>query len=69
MVRLGQENEKYSQRVQNMQASFEAKIGQLESRLSGSEQSTTLFDKKSETTANILSELLEKVESRVLTLD
>ena len=69
MVRLGQENEKYAQRVANMQQSFESKVQQLESRLVATEQSNVLFDKKGENNSSILSEMLEKLENRVLGLD
>jgi len=37
MVRLGQENEKYSERVATMQQSYEARIQSLEQRLVSSE--------------------------------
>jgi hypothetical protein len=41
----------------------------MESRLVNNEQSNVLFDKKGENNSSILSEMIEKLESRVLTLD
>ena len=37
MVRLGQENEKYAERVQAIQATYEQRIQALEGRLQGTE--------------------------------
>ena len=69
MVRLGQENEKYAQRVSNMQATFESKMQQMEARLISAEQSNVLFDRKGESNSSILGDMLEKMEQRVLSLD
>lgn len=41
----------------------------MESRLISGEQSNILFDKKGENNSSILSEMVEKLESRVLAMD
>ena len=69
MVRLGQENEKYAERVQAMQSTYEQRIQALESRLVGTEQSTVLADRKGETNQSILAEVIDKLEAKVLGLE
>ena len=69
MVRLGQENEKYSERVQAMQSTYEQRIQALEGRLVGTEQSTVLADRKGETNQSILAEVIDKLEAKVLGLE
>jgi hypothetical protein len=69
MVRLGQENEKYSHKVHGMHNEYEAKLTQLEGRLAHAEQSNMMFDKKGDSNTTILSEMLEKMENRLLMVD
>lgn len=69
MVRLGQENEKYAERVQNIQQSFEARVVQAEQRLAAAEQNGLLFDRKGENNTSIMAELVEKLENKVLAMD
>ena len=69
MVRLGQENEKYAERVQAIQATYEQRIQALEGRLQGTEQSTVLADRKGETNQGILAEIIDKMESKVMGLE
>jgi hypothetical protein len=69
MVRLGQENEKYAERVQAMQATYEQRILALEARLQGTEQSTVLADRKGETNQGILADIIDKLEAKVLGLE
>ena len=69
MVRLGQEHDKYSQKVSAMQNAFESKLSQMEQRLFGNEQTSIIADRKGESNSAILGEMLEKLESRVLHLD
>lgn len=69
MVRLGEENSKYAQKVAGMQNVFEAKLAQMEQRLAQTEQSGYMIDKKGESSNAVLSELIEKVESRLLMVD
>jgi ABC-type phosphate transport system auxiliary subunit len=69
MVRLGQESEKYAERVQAMQATYEQRIQTLESRLQGTEQSTVLADRKGETNQGILAEIIDKMEAKVMNLE
>lgn len=69
MVRLGEENSKYAQKVAGMQNVFEAKLAQMEQRLAQTEQTGYMTDKKGESSNAVLSELIEKVESRLLMVD
>ena len=41
----------------------------MESRLVATEQSNVLFDKKGENNSSILSEMLDKLENKVLGMD
>ena len=69
MVRLGQENEKYAERVQAIQSTYEQRIQVLEQRLQGTEQSTVLADRKGETNQGILAEIIDKLEAKVMGLE
>lgn len=52
-----------------MQNAYESKLAQLEQRIFGTEQTSMIADRKGENNSQILGEMLEKLESRVLHLD
>ena len=66
MVRLGQQNESYAERVDKITSSFESQIQQLESRITHNEQNNVLFDRKGENNTTIMAEFVEKLESKIL---
>ncbi len=69
MVRLGQENESYQERIQQIQQTFEQRIQILEGRLISTEQGTILADRKGETNQGILADIIDKMETKVFSME
>lgn len=69
VVRLGQEYEKQIEFLQNLNQNYEGRIQTLESRLANTEQSTFANEKRGDLSQNMINDLLERLESKVLHLD
>lgn len=55
--------------MQNLNHNYEGRLQTLESRLANTEQSTLANEKRGDLSQNMVQELLERLESKVLSLD
>lgn len=69
VVRLGQEYEKQIEFLQNLNQNYEGRIQAMEARLQNTESSTLANEKRGDMSQNMINDLLERMESKVLHLD
>ena len=69
VVRLGEEYEKQIEFLQSLNQNFENRIQTLEARLASSEQNQTSSEKKVDITQNMLNDIIEKLEGKLLNVE
>ena len=69
VVRLGQEYEKQIEYLQGLNSNYENRIQTLESRIQSTEQTTAITEKRGDINQNMVNELVEKLESKILNLE
>jgi hypothetical protein len=69
VVRLGQEYEKQIEYLQSLNTNYESRLQVLEGRLASTESSTLANEKRGDLSQNIVNDMLEKLESKVLQVD
>lgn len=52
-----------------MNQNFENRVQTLEARLAASEQNLTTTDKRTDITSNMLNDIIEKLESKILNME
>ena len=69
VVRLGQEYEKQIEYLQSLNTNYESRLQVLEGRLASTENSTMANEKRGDFSQNIINDMLEKLETKVLQVD
>jgi hypothetical protein len=69
VVRLGQEGEKQIEYLQSLNQNFENRIQTLEARLASSEQNNVVSEKRGDMTQNLLNDVIEKLEGKVIGME
>lgn len=69
VVRLGQEYEKQIEYLQNLNTNYEGRIQTLETRLANTESSSLANEKRGDLSQNIINDMMEKLESKILQID
>ncbi len=65
VVRLGEDNEKHQELLNQITVQYENRIQTLEQRLMQQEQSSLITEKKGDSSQNFLNDVMERVESKL----
>lgn len=69
IVRLGEDSEKQVEFLQGLNQNFENRIQTLEARLASAEQTTMVSEKRGDISQNMLNDVIEKLEGKLLNIE
>jgi hypothetical protein len=69
MVRIGEEQEKQQEGLQQMNLMLETRLQTLESRQGAAENNYVSIDKKGESSSHFITEIMDKMESKLQNME